>query len=520
MALQGSWSFNEGAGIVAVDTSGNNRSATNVPGWSFSGHTENALAVLGTGLGAQVAIPSEFNFYPTGTFMCWVWLDNLPGAGQQIFKAPRTGGSGSWAVSVSALGVLSCNGQGTITGPTLSTSTWYHIAIANDWDNGSGAQTASLYVNGVLVGTSAGWPVTTGTLYWGGQDQPLNGRIDDARWYDDKLSQATIQSLMNTPVAGILESSGTTRFAKASNGSWQPMRTQRIVGVPQINSAYGWQLTEAAAGLNRHGINGENLPVYTGPAKPAGGATIIGKKITKGLDLSNGNITIERCLVKPTDMTGMALVTFNFNTVQPGNGPVVIRDCTIDGSDLTQQQQGQSGGIQAYGTITGNLVKHFGSGIAVMGVGEYDDTIIEANVVTSLTAWGDPATDGNHSDGFTIRDYTNATVPTRQITVRNNLFDCRSGNDTGACLIQAQAGNINNVTLNGNLLKGGGYNFGLAQLNANTYSNIIVTNNRFEPINAFGPASRGNGVGFAAWTNNYINNPATVDNIGATVPAP
>ncbi len=526
MSLQGAWSFNEGSGSTSTDVSGNNRPAINVPGWTTNGHTAGGMQVSGTGTGARVAIPGSFWFHGTSTLMCWVRLATIGGTNQKVFSIPRAYGSeNGHNVIVNSSGQLLYRDQTTtkISGPTLVENQWYHVALAFDWMEGGGGNNSRLYVDGSLVGSSDAWPIADeGALWWGsGNDLPMNGTIDDARWYDHQLSQAEIQTMMNTPVAGLLESSGTTRFVKDQGGSWQPLRTQRIVGSPSGGTSYGWQLTAVSVGLNKHGINGENLPNYTGPIKPAAGAVIVGKKINSGLDLSNGNITLERCYIKPTTISvgSPVVTTFNYNTVQPGAGPSTIRDCTFDGTALTEQQSAMSFAIQAMGITTGNYIHGFGSGIMISGVGTQFDCLVEGNYVTGLTAWGDPGNDGNHSDGFTVRDFSTAAVPTRQLVVRNNRFDCSSAHATGALFIQTSSGNIGHALIEGNLLEGGGYNLSVNAVSGNSYSNLHATNNRFN-VAGFGAALRQGGSGFTTWTSNYINNPGQPDNIGTTVAAP
>lgn len=532
MAVQGAWSFNEGTGATAADTSGNGRTATNVLDWAAAGHTHSALHMSGAGTGARVSTgvdeDQDPDMHQAGTIMCWVKLDSLPTAGQHIFSFPRWyQGDNSHVLAVSATGLIRfATGAGSTTLITTTTTLlvgqWYHVALSFDWESGSGAMRSYLYVNGVLAGTGTTvYPMQGGILYWGGMSSPLDGELDDARWYNEMLSVSEIQTLMNTPVPGPLESTGTTRFMKANDGSWVPVWTQRIITDGDLGSTYGWQLTKTLVGLNKYGINGSRLPEYTGSSKPIAGAVIRRKRITKPLDLSNGNITIDTCFVQPKTVgAGLPILsTFNFNTVQPGNGPVTITDCTIDGSALTLQQSAGSLAVQVVGTVTGNYIRGFGSGIAVMGVGTQYNTTIEHNYVTALTAYGDPDTDGNHSDAFTVRDFSIADDPARQLIVRNNRFDCSSGNDTGACFIQTSAGNIYNVTLEGNLLEGGGYNLGLNQMGSNTYGALTATNNRFTPT-GFGTVTMSGGAGFSAWTENYLNDANQTDNKGAVVTAP
>lgn len=516
MSLQGAWRFEEGSGTTAADMSGNGLTATGVPGWTANGHTAGGLALDGTTPGAAVTISSDFNFWSSSTFMCWVQFASFGAGNRYVIYGPRYAGQGDWGVYVTAAGELQANWGSTLNGPTLSTNTWYHIAFAFDWSAGSGSSNSKLYVNGTEVASGEGFPINGGVLRWGGQNgYVINGVIDDARWDSAQLSQAQIQSYMSTPVPGPLESSGTTRFLKDTNGQWKPVYTRRIVGTPPGGTLYGWQLTKFNTGLNKHGINGDRLPLYTGSSKPAAGATIRGKKITTGLDLSNGGITIERCLVQPESFGGAFVID-----PLDGNGnlapvAVTIRDCTVDGSLLSQYNAAMACGIRALGTVAGNYVTGFGSGIAFLSSGDMLDGLVEGNYVTGLIAWGDPATDGNHSDGFTIRDFTAAVRPERQVLVRNNRIDTYSGNDTGSCFLQTYSGRIDNVTIEGNLFEGGGYNMGLNQLNQ-PYSNIRSINNRFNPL-GYGTSYVQGGGGYTQWTNNYINAPGQPNNVGIIV---
>ena len=526
MPLQGAWPFSEGVGSLGEDTSGNNRDATGVPGWT-AGHTGNGMQINGTGVGAHLDIPASYWMHEATTLMCWVKFNVVTGVNQKIFSIPRAyGDANGHNVMVNTSGQIVARNQATvtITGPILTADQWYHVAFAFDWMEGGAGANSQLYIDGSLVGSSTNInPLADeGGLYWGsGNDLPINGVLDDARWYDHQLTQAEIQSSMNTPVPGVLESSGTTRFMKDTTGRWKPLRTQRVIIDPGAPVPYGWQLAKKDVGLNKHGINGTMLAEYSGPSKPPSGTVIIGKKISRALDLSNGNITIERCYIRPTTISLGATIlnSFDNNAVQPGSGPVIIRDCTVDGGGLTTQQSAMCLAIKVIGTVSGNYVHTVGSGIAVYGVGDQYDCTVENNYVTNLTAWGDPGLDGNHSDGFTIRDFSRATVPTRQLKVQNNRFDCSSANATGAMFIQTYSGNIDHALVEGNLLEGGGYNFDLHQMNGYTYSNIHVSNNRFNP-SGYGPASRNGGSGPSTWTDNYINNPGQPDNIGTVVILP
>jgi hypothetical protein len=77
-------------------------------------------------------------------------------------------------------------------------------------------------------------------------------------------------------------------------------------GCPSISGGSsglkGWELNENNTGLAGAGITKETLPHYSGSAKPAAGTRIIEMRIETTLDLSAGNITLERCWIYPTSI--------------------------------------------------------------------------------------------------------------------------------------------------------------------------------------------------------------------------
>ena len=132
-----------------------------------------------------------------------------------------------------------------------------------------------------------------------------------------------------------------------------------------------------------------------------------------------------------------------------------------------------------------------------------------------MIGYGNPATDGNHSDAFTIRDFAGTN---RQAIIRNNRFDCDSVNATGALFLQPYAGKINNVIIDGNLLEGNGYQLALEQHN-NGYTNVKATNNRFSGT-GYGATYRTGGEGWTQWTANHLYTATATNGIGKTVTQP
>lgn len=293
----------------------------------------------------------------------------------------------------------------------------------------------------------------------------------------------------------------------------------------QSAAVYGWQLTSANTGLTAVGLSCGSLPLYTGPEEVPSGTTISQKRITGGLMLSAGNITIDRVCFQPTSAgIGYPLVTTTNTNICDGNGcqsalgKVTISNSEFDGSLLGAQEAAFTTAFIGIADLVNNYIHGFGSGIGLMNTGSSISAVVEGNYVTQLKAFGDPGGSGNHSDGFTIRDFDASSSPTRTAVVRNNRFDCSSGNDTGALFLQTYAGRIDNVTISGNLLEGSGYQLGLNLLNS-PYSNLVATNNRLTNT-GYGAAYVQGGVGWAQWSQNYVNAVGQPNNQGAVIPQP
>lgn len=334
------------------------------------------------------------------------------------------------------------------------------------------------------------------------------------------------------PEAGVLSGAAVAQVASGASGGTivvfgAPLPTTTPTNSPGAD-LYGWQLTAANVGLASVGLTCSSLPLYTGSPKPASGTVITGRRIPGSLDLSAGNITIDRSCVQPATGTigsGLPVITTTDNNACTSAGcavtpaTVTISNSEIDGSMLSAHDAAFATGLIGIANMMNNYIHDLGSGIGLMNTGKTLDAVIEHNYITRLKAYGDGATTGNHSDGFTIRDFDAGTKPSRTVVVRNNRFDCNSGNDTGAFFIQTYAGNINNVTVTGNLLEGSGYNLGLNQDFGNTYTNVTASNNRFTP-SGYGAAYVQGGLGWNSWSGNYLNDPSKGNNQGAVVPKP
>jgi hypothetical protein len=267
------------------------------------------------------------------------------------------------------------------------------------------------------------------------------------------------------------------------------------------------------------GINGSQLPAYTGDYQVPAGSRISGVKFIYPVDLSKGDIIIERSIFQPTQIgtTGHIITTVDYNSGRALPKKVIIRDCEIDGSLLGAGQRGSASSTAFIGVadLQRNYFRSVGSGIALKITGTAFDALIENNYVDNLAAWGDPGGSGSHNSAFTIRDFRNSVRADRQALIRNNRFETDTPNNASAsAFITGHDGRIANVVIEGNLLEGYGYNLWLTQ-GVNGYSNVSAIDNRFTP-KQFG-AKFNDSPGFSVWQDNFLFDPTKADGKGAVV---
>ncbi|HEY6504384.1 MAG TPA: Ig-like domain-containing protein [Chitinophagaceae bacterium] len=213
--LVAAYGFNENTGTTATDNSGNNNNGTltNGPAWSASGRYGSAILFDGTNDYININDANSLDLTNGMTLEAWVNPSNLTGFKTVICK-DRTTSNYTYTLAANN-NTTNVNNQRpnsririgsnnrTVTGTTkLALNTWTHIASTYD------GTTMRLYINGVQVSTFAttgNITVTTNPLRIGGTTalaaQYFAGRIDEVRIYNRALSQAEIQTDMNTPIA-------------------------------------------------------------------------------------------------------------------------------------------------------------------------------------------------------------------------------------------------------------------------------------------------------------------------------
>jgi glucose/arabinose dehydrogenase/PKD repeat protein len=211
--LTAGYGFPEGAGTTTADASGNGIVGTLIGGpvWT-AGKNGTGLSFNGSSSYVDLGNPTSLRF--TGSMTVSAWVNeraNVADDGQIVAKGDWSTGwqlksspdTGVRTFGVAIAGAVGANVQ-RYSKTVRALNTWYHVAGVYD----ASARTLDIYVNGVLdngvlrgtvpasfVASNANANIgrRTGGFY-------INGVVDDVRIYSWALTQAEIQSDMNTPV--------------------------------------------------------------------------------------------------------------------------------------------------------------------------------------------------------------------------------------------------------------------------------------------------------------------------------
>ena len=221
------------------------------------------------------------------------------------------------------------------------------------------------------------------------------------------------------------------------------------------------------------------------------GTVIDGLNVNGGITVAASNVTIRNSRV-----TG---------TIQMNSGSMLVDHVEIDLSGLAVDSVPQQHGIFYF---NGNAVVQFSKihgmeqGIAWGGTGTFQD-----NYIYGIR------TNTGHSEAILSNGGTSTTL-----IARNWLDSSGTGAISGPLCMYGDFGQITNVTVDGNLMTGVGYNY-FGSVAGKAYplpSNVTVTNNTFLPPFTWGspvyPSSL-DAQSTSKWSNNRLTT-------GAAVPAP
>jgi hypothetical protein len=200
------YGFSEGSGTSVNDSSSNGHTGT-IAGatWSTQGRFGNALSFDGLNDWVTVNSTSLLNLTTGMTLEAWVYPTTIPTTytavaikenGTDLSYALGAGSpSGPPGVFATTQAEIAASGP-----TTLAVNTWSHLAATYD------GTMLRLYINGGQVAQAAmsgAMAVSSGALRLGGNSPNgywFQGRLDELRIYNRALTQAEIQTDMNTPI--------------------------------------------------------------------------------------------------------------------------------------------------------------------------------------------------------------------------------------------------------------------------------------------------------------------------------
>ena len=278
----------------------------------------------------------------------------------------------------------------------------------------------------------------------------------------------------------------------------------------------GWELTPTNVGLAPLGLSCASLPAYSGPGQLASGTTISGKRITVPLDVSAGNIVIEKSCFKPTS-ADVGLVEGYYP-----QGDITIRDSEFDGSLVPPAQLETACAFTGGASLLRNYIHDVGSGICMVSstntrdMGSLPkDIVIKNNYVHKLFHYSDA-----HHEAATVRDFVKNADNTRTMKWIGNFLNSDSLYVSGGLFIQPTFEPIYNVWLNDNVFAGEGWNLVTGDsTSVNVVRNLHVVNNRFKAGTRewYGPVDPGDGPGIVEWADNALYDATKPDARGAVV---
>ncbi len=227
------WTFDEGAGTFAADSSGNGHTATLSAGatWTVGNVGSNAISLNGSLTGLATASGPVVNTAGSFTASAWVDLASLSGY-QTVLSIAGTNVAGFFLGLRGDTGTFSfvrlptdAVGTGTVVAsPTLPVAgTWYHIVGVDD----ATAGTLTLYLDGQSVGSVAytgGWTANGNTLighgFYGGQQVDfVDGSVDDVEMFSSALSATQVAALDQPAAYSFDEGAGATAADVTGHGN-------------------------------------------------------------------------------------------------------------------------------------------------------------------------------------------------------------------------------------------------------------------------------------------------------------
>ena len=261
--LVGYWTFNDGSGTTADDSSGNGYNATLHNGVTWvAGKTGDAVSANGTN--QYVTIPTiDLSSNKAVTLTMWVNRTYSTTAEHMLFeRSPNyttvTNGFALFADDISCKGInaalLGNVGYSSACYTQPSSGVWHHLAVVYDKSQ-AGTNAVNLYIDGVLQTPSSRPQTTTNTNQFGsraswlfsrdGSSDFSAGEVDDLRLYDETLTAAQIQQIYQIGKANLVSLSVTP-----ANGSIAKGKTQQFTATGTYSDGSTQNLTSSVTWLS------------------------------------------------------------------------------------------------------------------------------------------------------------------------------------------------------------------------------------------------------------------------------
>ena len=201
-ALLAHWTFDEGSGTTAADSSGNGLTATTTATTTYVAGISGTAAQL-----PRFTLADSSSLALAGgntAFTISLWANTTTSDDFAVLAGFEGQGSTGdrYAIKTSGGNIEATVGGATAAAnlPTTSNGNWIHIVAVNDPTAGN----SKIYVNGVQSGadgsvinlssTDLQW--TMGT-YWNSNSYNYTGALDDVQVYDEALSAGDVTFLFN-----------------------------------------------------------------------------------------------------------------------------------------------------------------------------------------------------------------------------------------------------------------------------------------------------------------------------------
>ncbi|MGA2237292.1 MAG: DUF2341 domain-containing protein, partial [Terriglobales bacterium] len=278
--LVGWWTFNDGSGTTAVDSSGGGNNANLVNGVSWvTGKIGDAVSA--NGVNQYVSIPA-INLSTTNavTWAAWVNRTYSTAGGHTLFE-----NSTNFNNSTTGFGFFPDDGEDCPTSAPMmtgvngnvgfttncyaqpSSGVWHHIAVVYDKSQ-PGTSVISLYIDGVLQTPQQNLSTATNTNSFGdnslflfsrgGTQEYTTGEVDDLQLYNVALSASQIQQIYEAGSASLVSiavtpanpsiAKGTTQQF-AATGTYSDGSTQNLLGSVTWSSTSTTVATITTGGL-------------------------------------------------------------------------------------------------------------------------------------------------------------------------------------------------------------------------------------------------------------------------------